>query len=89
MPCRSSRHLLGGLSRSFGPGGVAQHTVLDALPRRCHDADGGRRADIPTEIKQGVASPAGTGDAFTTTIPIEGREEWLAALEVAGEGTAS
>ena len=36
MPCRSSRHLLGGLSRSFGPGGVAQHTVLDALPRRCH-----------------------------------------------------
>ncbi|CAN5682186.1 hypothetical protein BH23CHL8_BH23CHL8_28860 [soil metagenome] len=36
-----------------------------------------------------LASPAGAGDAFTTTIPIEGRDEWLAALEAAERATAS
>ena len=31
-----------------------------------------------------LASPAGDGAAITTTIPIEGRAEWIAALEAAG-----
>jgi hypothetical protein len=36
-----------------------------------------------------LAPPAGAGDAFTTTIPIEGRAEWTAALEAADRWTAS
>ena len=31
-----------------------------------------------------MASPAGDGAALTTIIPIEGRAEWIAALEAAG-----
>ena len=43
-------------------------------------------ADVPTHVSpmsrlMTMASPAGAGDAFTTTIPIEGRDEWLEAAE--------
>jgi hypothetical protein len=35
---------------------------------------------IPTQIKQGVARPEGVGRALATyDMPIEGRDEWLAA----------
>jgi len=35
---------------------------------------------IPSQIKQGVARPTGVGRGITTyEIPIEGRDEWLAA----------
>ena len=37
----------------------------------------------PSQIRQGMASPAGFGYALTTyLIPIEGRDEWLAAARV-------
>jgi hypothetical protein len=36
-----------------------------------------------------MAPPAGARAAFTTKIPIAGRDEWLAALDEAARETAS
>jgi hypothetical protein len=41
---------------------------------------GASGAPIPTQIKQGLARPEGVGRAIATyEMPIEGRDEWLAA----------
>ena len=47
---------------------------------RRDSSDGASGVPIPTQIKQGLARPEGVGRALATyEVPIEGRDEWLAA----------